>query len=348
MSTWEKVCEIAAALPEAELDSGSEHPAWRVDGKVLVRRNPRMRVPEEEAIRHRRGELIAIRTERGERAALLHEDPDTFFITPHWETSPSVLAWLAEVDDDQLRELIVDAWLARAPKRLVREWEQESAASPKALEVETPHGTARLYIHETEQPVGAVVLGHGAGGRVNAPDLMAAVEAANAARCLAALIEQPYSVAGRRTPAPAKQLDEAWQAVVSWLRERQLRDLPMVTGGRSAGARVACRTAAQTQAVAVLCLAFPLAPPRRAGSSRNPAPSRQDELDAVSAPMLVVQGASDQFGVPVSSDTRRVVTVRGNHSLNSDLDAVRAAVARWLPDVISSESHPRRSPAPVR
>ena len=342
MSTWEKVCEIAAALPEAELDAGGEHPAWRIDGKVLVRRNPQMRVPGEEAIRHRRGELIAIRTERGERAALLHEDPDTFFITPHWETSPSVLAWLADVDDERLRELIVEAWLGRAPKRLVREWEREPAAAPKALEVETPHGTARVYVHENEDAVAAVVLGHGAGGRVNAPDLMAAIDAAVGARCIAALIEQPYSVAGRRSPAPAHQLDEAWKAVVSRLRERQLRDLPLVTGGRSAGARVACRTAGEIGAVAVLCMAFPLAPPRRAGSSRNPAPSRQHELDAVSLPMLVVQGASDQFGVPSSSDTRTVVTVRGNHSLNSDLDAVRAAVARWLPSAISSESRLHR------
>ncbi len=359
MSTWEKVCEIAAALPGTELDAAGDHPAWRVDGKVLVRHNPRMRVPDEEAIRRRRGELLAIRSEPGERAALLDENPQTFFTTPHWETSPSVLAWLSDIDEKQLRELITEAWMAQAPKRLVREWERdsaappeapdlESAAPPEAIEVETPQGAARLYLHQTVDPVGAVVLGHGAGGRVNAPDLMAALDAASAAQCVGALIEQPYSVAGRRAPAPAKALDEAWKAVVSRLHEDQLRGLPLITGGRSAGARVACRTATDTGAVAVLCLAFPLAPPRRAGSSRSPAPTRQHELDAVSLPVLVVQGASDQFGVPSSSEGRSVVTVRGNHSLNSDLDAVRAAVATWLPSVFSSGSRPHRSRAPAR
>ncbi len=125
MATWETVCEIVSALPGAELDPpGRENPAWRVNGKVIVRRNPRLRVPGEEAIRRRRGELVTIRVDRSELEALQYEDPDTFFITPHWQGARSVLAWLQDVDADQLRELLVDAWRARAPKRLVREFDQ--------------------------------------------------------------------------------------------------------------------------------------------------------------------------------------------------------------------------------
>ena len=92
------------------------------------------------------------------------------------------------------------------------------------------------------------------------------------------LVEQPYRVAGRRSPAPAHQLDAAWTAVVERLTARELRGLPLVTGGRSSGARVACRTAEATGAVGVLCLAFPLQPPRR---TSPPPPSRLPELDAV-------------------------------------------------------------------
>jgi hypothetical protein len=123
MASWEIICAIVAALPGTELDHAVDNPAWRVNGNVLVRRNPRLRVPDEEALRHEHGEPIAIRVDRGEREALLQEDPETYFVTPHWETSPSVLVWLARADPEQLRELIVEAWLARAPKRLVRSLE---------------------------------------------------------------------------------------------------------------------------------------------------------------------------------------------------------------------------------
>ncbi len=125
MATWETVCEIVGSLPGGELDPPDrDNPAWRVNGKVIVRRNPRMRVADEEEVRRIRGELVAIRTDRGEREALLHEDPGTFFITPHWESSPSVLAWLADVDAEQLRELLTDAWRARAPRRVVRRFDE--------------------------------------------------------------------------------------------------------------------------------------------------------------------------------------------------------------------------------
>jgi uncharacterized protein len=193
-----------------------------------------------------------------------------------------------------------------------------------ALDLDTPHGPARANLHLVGEPIGAVVLGHGAGGGVGAPDLVAATRAATTAGCSVALVEQPYRVAGRRSPAPAAQLDVAWIAVVEQLRAGALADLAVVAGGRSSGARVACRTAEATGAVAVLCLAFPEHPPGR------PEKSRQPELDAVTVPTLVVQGESDPFGMPPEGPDRKIVRVKGNHSLSSDMPALGAAVGEWL------------------
>jgi predicted alpha/beta-hydrolase family hydrolase len=184
-------------------------------------------------------------------------------------------------------------------------------------------------MHAAAAPEGALVLGHGAAGGVAAPDLRKATEVAAEVGFTVALVEQPYVVAGRRSPAPAKQLDAAWTAVVEHLRGGELGGLPLVVGGRSAGARVACRTAAQSDAKAVLCLAFPVHPPGR------PEKSRLDELDGVNVPVLVVQGDSDPFGMPPPGPNRSVVTVSGNHSLKSDLEAVAAAIRGWLPGVVS-------------
>ncbi|HYI91865.1 MAG TPA: alpha/beta family hydrolase, partial [Beijerinckiaceae bacterium] len=131
-------------------------------------------------------------------------------------------------------------------------------------------------------------------------------------------------VAGRRSPAPAKQLDAAWIAVIADLRARDLGGGPLITGGRSSGARVACRTAAESSADAVLCLAFPEHPPGK------PEKSRQDELDAVEVPVLVIQGQSDPFGMPQGGGQREIVAIKGNHGLKSDLDGLGEAVADWL------------------
>jgi predicted alpha/beta-hydrolase family hydrolase len=199
--------------------------------------------------------------------------------------------------------------------------------------VDTPHGPARVHLSTAPEPVGALVLGHGAGGGISAPDLIAAGDAALGVGFSVALVEQPYRVAGRRSPAPAKQLDAAWTAVVRELRAADLSGLPLVVGGRSAGARVACRTAAEVSAVAVLCLAFPVRPP-----GRPTAPSRQAELDAVEVPTLVVQGVSDPFGMPRGGRNRKVVKVAGNHSLRTDLPRVAATVSAWLPVVVGSVS----------
>jgi predicted alpha/beta-hydrolase family hydrolase len=191
------------------------------------------------------------------------------------------------------------------------------------IELETPHGPARAHINEATDPVAALVLGHGAGGGVGAPDLKAATEAALAVNVTTILVEQPYRVAGRKSAAPAAQLDTAWVAVVEQL---PIDGLPLYVGGRSSGARVACRTSAAVDAAGVLCLAFPLHPP---GKGDDPTKSRLSELDAVRVPTLVVQGKSDPFGMPPDGPGRTVVRVEGNHSLR-DTDAVAAAVSAWL------------------
>ncbi|MEA2431096.1 MAG: uncharacterized protein QOI19_1569 [Thermoleophilaceae bacterium] len=156
---------------------------------------------------------------------------------------------------------------------------------------------------------------------MSAPDLMVATRAALENRVSVALVEQPYLVAGRKSQAPAAQLDAAWIAAVERLRDE---DLPLIVGGRSAGARVACRTAENTGAAAVLCLAFPVHPPGK------PEKTRLSELDAVQVPVLVVQGERDPFGMPPDGPNRTVVRVRGDHGLKGDLDAVAVAVRDWL------------------
>jgi predicted alpha/beta-hydrolase family hydrolase len=201
------------------------------------------------------------------------------------------------------------------------------------LEVESPSGLARVHLRYADAARAWLLLGHGAGGGVEALDLVAASDAALAERVSVGLVEQPYRVAGRRSPPRAPQLDAAWGAVVDRLRERELSGLPLLVGGRSLGARVACRTAAATEAIAVLCLAFPLQPPPRSGAA--PAPSRIQELDAVAVPTLVVQGTRDPFGMPPADGQRVVVEVPGDHSLKADLPAVSAAVQSWLSELLA-------------
>jgi uncharacterized protein len=196
------------------------------------------------------------------------------------------------------------------------------------LEVDTPHGQAHVHLHDVGEPRAALVLGHGAAGGVTSPDLMAVTEVAQFEGLSVALVEQPYRVAGRRSPAPVHQLDAAWIAVMEHLVADELRGLPLIVGGRSLGGRVACRTAEATGAVAVLCLAFPLQPPRRA--PRPPAASRLPELDQVQVPTLVVQGEKDPFGMPPAAANRTVIQVPGNHSLRTDVEAVAAAVRSWV------------------
>jgi predicted alpha/beta-hydrolase family hydrolase len=201
------------------------------------------------------------------------------------------------------------------------------------FEIETPTGPAKAYLHPAGEPRAAMVLGHGAGGGVEAPDLVAATEAAVPEGVTVTLVEQPYRVAGRKSPAPPKRLEEAWTAVLEQLVGGELSGLPLIVGGRSLGARVACRTLGQTGGIAVLCLAFPLQPPARKG--KKPPPDRLEELEAVDVPVLVVQGDRDQFGMPPPGPRRQVATVPGaNHSLRTDPEAVAEAVRDWLPGVV--------------
>src|SRR3954463_720936 len=188
------------------------------------------------------------------------------------------------------------------------------------MEISTPHGPARVHTQAAANERALLVLGHGAGGGVSAPDLMAATQVALELDVSVALVEQPYRVAGRKSPAPTGQLDTAWVSVVEALAP----SVPLIAGGRSSGARVACRTAAATGAIGVLCLAFPVHPPGR------PEKTRLDELDAVDVPVLVVQGESDPFGMPPAAPGREVAVVPGTHSFTRPLTGVVEAARRWL------------------
>ena len=200
------------------------------------------------------------------------------------------------------------------------------------MEVDTPLGPARVLATDTPaEPRGTLVLGHGAGGGAQAPDLVAVSDAAAGAGWRVLRIEQPWRVAGRRiAPAPPR-LDLAWAAVLDRLRDDGVLAGPLVLGGRSAGARVACRTAAVSGAAAVVALAFPLHPPGR------PEKSRAGELTAAGVPVLVVQGERDAFGGPdavaaVLAGRRdaSVYAVPGDHSLTQNPALVAAAVLSWL------------------
>jgi predicted alpha/beta-hydrolase family hydrolase len=171
---------------------------------------------------------------------------------------------------------------------------------------------------------GLLVLGHGASGSVDAPDLVAVRDAALAVGFAVARVTQPYRVQGRRMPPAAPILDAAWVAAVTEVTRRLMARVPLVLGGRSSGARVASRTAAALGAAGVLALAFPLHPPGR------PEKSRAGELDP-SRPTLVLNGDRDAFGVPESAGLVRVEIRPGEqHSLRKDPTGTAAIAAQWL------------------
>jgi uncharacterized protein len=191
-------------------------------------------------------------------------------------------------------------------------------------DIPTPQGPARIHVKDpAADPAGALVLGHGAGGGVGAPDLRAAVPAATAAGWRAVLVEQPWRLAGRRVAPAPPRLDEAWLAVLAAVYGQVTG--PLVVGGRSAGARVACRTARAVGAAAVVCFAFPLHPPGRPERSRAP------ELAAVGVPVVVVQGARDAFGTPADIAALQLPRVQlveapGDHALRGATEAVGVGV----------------------
>lgn len=191
--------------------------------------------------------------------------------------------------------------------------------------IPTPRGDAEVAIDRPDgRARGLLSLGHGAGGGVATPDLLAVRDAAIDAGFVVARITQPYRVLGRRAPAPAAALDEAWVAAVTAVRQSAGKPLPLVVGGRSAGARVACRTARALSAAGVLALAFPLHPPGR------PERSRADELDP-QVRTLVVNGSADPFGVPAPTGLVEVAVIEGaRHDLRRDLAELAQVVGAWL------------------
>jgi predicted alpha/beta-hydrolase family hydrolase len=202
--------------------------------------------------------------------------------------------------------------------------------SARVLDVETPKGLARLHVTSPRgRPSGLLVLGHGAGGGIEAPDLATVAVTVRDAGWRVALVEQPWRVAGRRVaPAPAA-LDAAWVPVLAALAGQIPTPGPLIVGGRSAGARVACRTASAVGASGVVCLAFPLHPPGR------PERSRLEELAGCGLPALVVQGRKDAFGTAeelaaLAPDGVTVAVVEGDHGLKAGAGAAADAVARWL------------------
>jgi hypothetical protein len=185
-------------------------------------------------------------------------------------------------------------------------------------------------------PAALLVLTHGANGAVGTRDLLAVRGAALDAGLAVALITQPYRVAGRRSPPRPEPQDEAWLAILGALRRRRgLAALPLITGGRSNGARVACRTATASGAAAVVALAYPVHPPGK------PESDRLDELAAPTVPVLVVQGDRDPFGMPPSAPARTVVVVPGaDHALRKDTGAVARAVVEFVTSVLARANVP--------
>jgi len=188
-----------------------------------------------------------------------------------------------------------------------------------------------------DRPRGAsalLVLTHGAGGGVETRDVLAVRAAALDAAIAVALVTQPFRVAGRRTPPAAGPQDAAWLEVLAGLRARRgLRSLPLFPGGRSNGARVACRTADALGATGVVALAYPLHPPGR------PEKSRLDELDRPSVPVLVVQGDRDPFGMPPPGPRRRIEVIAGaDHSLAKDTGRLAELVVQFVTTTVAHAS----------
>ncbi|PRX67508.1 hypothetical protein B0I32_104265 [Nonomuraea fuscirosea] len=192
------------------------------------------------------------------------------------------------------------------------------------MQVMTPRGPALVQVDEVADARLLLVLTHGSAGTVEAPDLLAVRDAAVAAGVSVARVTQAFRVAGARAPGPAERQDEAWEIVLDELRAAR-PGLPVVQGGRSNGARVACRTAKAVGAAAVVALAFPLHPPGK------PERSRAGELRGAGVDVLVVNGDRDPFGVPDAGDAARLVVLPGEgHELRRDPARVGEVVAEWI------------------
>ncbi len=195
------------------------------------------------------------------------------------------------------------------------------------MDISTAAGPARAEVDAVDAPRFLLVLTHGAGGGVTSADLMAARQAGLQAGGAVARVLQPYRLRGASAPGSPQRQDAAWLEVIGALRARYPA-APLVQGGRSNGARVACRTARAAGAAGVIALAFPLHPPGKAGL---PERSRAAELRSAGVPVLVINGERDPFGVPDPADADQLVVLEGEtHSLSGHRAAVVSAVASWL------------------
>ena len=204
------------------------------------------------------------------------------------------------------------------------------------MQIDTVAGPARVEVDDVSAPRFLLVLTHGAGGGVASADLMAARQAGLDTGGAVARVLQPYRVGGARAPGSAQRQDAAWLEVIAALRASH-PGVPLIQGGRSNGARLACRTAQAAGAVAVIALAFPLHPPGKAGV---PEKSRAGELRSAGVPVLVINGDRDPFGVPDAADADRLVVLKGEtHTLAKQRATIVSAITSWL-----SERVPVRLP----
>jgi predicted alpha/beta-hydrolase family hydrolase len=197
------------------------------------------------------------------------------------------------------------------------------------LTIQTPVGPAIVELDAVADARRLLVIGHGAGGGIDAPDLLAVGKSCLARGISVARVLQPYRVAGKKGVPQTGTLDQAWRAVIASLgRRKATAGLEFVYAGRSSGARVACRCAAdessRPRAIAVVALAFPLHPPGR------PDKPRLAELAGVPVPVLVVQGLNDPFGMPPPAPGRRIEQVPGGHGLKRGTAGIGELVAGWI------------------
>lgn len=198
------------------------------------------------------------------------------------------------------------------------------------MEISTLAGPARVEVDRPPAASFLIALTHGAGGGVASKDLLAVRDVCLELGGVVARVLQPYRVRGARAPGAPGPQDAAWLEIVALLRAEN-PGLPLIQGGRSNGARVACRTAREAGARAVVALAFPLHPPGR------PDQSRAAELRQAGTDVLVVNGERDPFGVPHRRDAARVIVLPGEtHALSKDPAAVGTAVGEWLAALLGS------------
>jgi uncharacterized protein len=196
------------------------------------------------------------------------------------------------------------------------------------VEISTGQGPAEVALEEASKPAFLLIMTHGAGGGPHTRDVLAACAAAAGLGAAVARVLQPYRVRGARAPGSPERQDAAWLEIVAELTGRY-PGIPLVQGGRSNGARVACRTAVATGARGVVALAFPLHPPGRPDSSRA------GELRGAGVDVLVVNGDRDPFGIPARADASRVVVLPGEtHALSRHPAAVGEAVGEWLSELL--------------